>query len=147
MAGIAETAVFLQLQHLTVLESALNSQTLKKPSTRARQGAFAEGNVRQRPEGEMLSLFLRVHFQHVYAETCFVFVADDKSSGISSQNRSPDRAAQLPDLDYVARKGCSRPGVSHSSEDAAAVSGKGQQRSLCIFIRTCSHSVIIKNNL
>ncbi len=29
LAGIAETAVFLQLQHLTAVESALNSQTLK----------------------------------------------------------------------------------------------------------------------
>ncbi len=92
----------------------------------------------------MLRLFLRVYFKHVYAETCFVFIAADKSSRISSQIRNPDGAAQLPDLDYVARKGCSRPGVSHSSEDAAAVSGKGQQRS---FICTCSHSVIIKNNI
>ncbi len=29
LAGITETTVFLKLQHLTALESALNSQTLK----------------------------------------------------------------------------------------------------------------------
>ncbi len=92
----------------------------------------------------MLRLFLRVYFKHVYAETCFVFVAADKSSRISSQIRNPDGAAQLPDLDYVARKGCSRPGVSHSSEDAAAVSGKGQQRSLCIYLQSFSNN---KNNI
>lgn len=133
MAGNAEIAVFLQLQHLTAVESALNSQTQKNQALEQdKERLLKETSDRD----QKVRLFLRVYFQqqsivsNIYAETCFVFVAADKSSGISSQIRSPDRAAQLSDLDYVARKGCSRSGGSHTSEDAATVSGKGQQRSL-----------------
>lgn len=86
LAGITKTAVIFQLQHLTVVESALTNQTLKNQALEQDKDRLLK-EMTDRDQKVRGRGFFSKHFfvtGHVYAKISFVFVVAGKASGIAS---------------------------------------------------------------